>query len=196
MIRAMALLLLLASCGPLVKIGTSGPRADALLTLSAEYPAPAPAAARLDMAAAVAVDTPSVPGALQTLRIPVSVSDTEIRYLPVAQWSEPPARLFQRLLADRLQGEGLAVVDLRATGKAPGRRLSGQLLAFGVDVRGGRQARVRYDATLADRDGLRQRRFEADEPLSGVDGGEVAAALNRAANHVAGEVSAWLRETP
>lgn len=196
MIRAIPLLLLLASCGPLVTIGASGPRTDALLTLSAEPAASTAASAPLDLAQAIAVDTPAVPGALQTLRIPVHVSDTEIRYVPVAQWSEQPSRLFQRLLADRLQGDGVAVVDLRSSGQLPGRRLTGQLLSFGVDVRGSQRASIRYDATLADRNGVRQRRFEAEEPLASVDGAAAAAALNRAANRLAGEVSEWLRGAP
>ena len=197
MIRAIPLLLLLASCGPLVTIGSSTPRADALLTLSAE-PATATAdpAAPLDLGQAIAVDTPVVPGALQTLRIPVHVSDTEIRYVSAAQWSEQPNRLFQRLLADRLQGDGIAVVDLRSSGQLPGRRLTGQLLVFGVDVRGGQRVRIRYDATLAERGGVRQHRFEAEEPLASVDGAAVAAALNRAANRLTGEVSDWVRNAP
>ncbi len=200
MIRPFPLLLLLASCGPLVTIGASGPRAESLLTLSAEPAAPVSDAESpdigLDMANAVAVETPAVPGALQTLRIPVHVSDTEIRYVPVAQWSEQPSRLFRQLLADRLAADGVAVVDLRSSGRMPGRRLTGQLLAFGVDVRGGQRVRVRYDATLADGQGIRQRRFEAEEPLATVDGGSVAAALNRAANRLAGDVSGWARATP
>lgn len=193
-------LLLVAACGPLVKVGDSGPRPDALLTLSAlpAQEAPEGAAApgtpgTLDMAAAIAVETPTVPGALQTLRIPVTVSATEIRYVPVAQWSEPPNRLFRRLLADRLAADGVGVVDVRSVGKAPGRTLSGQLLSFGVDVHAGRVARIRYDATLVDETGVRQRRFEASEPLAAVDGPTVASALNRAANRLAGEVSAWLQ---
>lgn len=196
MMRAIPLLLLLGACGPLVQLGDSGPRPDALLTLSAELPTAAPATpitTVLNMDNAVSVALPSAPGFLQTLRIPVNVSDTEIRYVPVAQWSEQPNRLFQRLLADRLQGDGVAVVDLRSSGKLPGRQLTGQLLAFGVDTRGGNRVHIRYDATLADPNGLRQRRFEAEQPVSLVEGPGIAAALNRAANQLAGEVSEWVR---
>ena len=195
MMRPIPLLLLLASCGPLVTIGASGPRTESLLTLSAEPPAvPGTPDTALDMESAIAVDTPVVPGVLQTRRIPVHVADTEIRYVPVAQWSEQPNRLFRQLLSDRLAADGLAVVDPRSSGRVPGRRLTGQLLLFGVDVRSGQQARVRYDATLADRNGVHQRRFEAEEPVGdATEGGAVAAALNRATNRLAGEVSDWVR---
>lgn len=187
------LLGLVAACGPLVQIGGNSPRPDALYTLSAPPPAAVPAGLNpIDMAQAVTVDMPSVPGTLQTLRIPVTVSDTSIQYLTGAQWAEQPNRLFQRLLADRLSASGIGVVDQRSSGQTGGRRLTGQLLAFGVDVRGGRQVHVRYDAQLAGTDGVRQRRFEREVPLASVEGADAATALNAAANAIAAEVAQWV----
>lgn len=198
MTRARAFLLLpllglAAACGPLVQIGGNSPRPDALYTLSATPPESVPAGLNpIDMKQAVTVDMPSVPAALQTLRIPVTVSDTSIQYLTGAQWAEQPNRLFQRLLADRLSASGIGVVDQRSSGQTGGRRLTGQLLAFGVDVRGGQQVRVRYDAQLAGPDGVRQRRFEREVPLAAVQGPEAAVALNAAANAIATEVAQWV----
>ena len=187
------LLGLTAACGPLVQIGGNSPRPDALYTLSAPPPAAVPAGlGPIDMAQAGTVDMPSVPGALQTLRIPVTVSDTSIQYLTGAQWAEQPNRLFQRLLADRLSASGIGVVDQRSSGQTGGRRLTGQLLAFGVDVRGARQVHVRYDAQLAGADGVRQRRFEREVPLGNVEGADAAVALNAAANAIAAEVAQWV----
>lgn len=186
--------LLLAACGPVVQVGGNTPRPDAVYTLSAASPAAVPAGtAPIDMARAVTVDTPSMPGALQTLRIPVTVSDTAIQYVKNAQWSEQPNRLFQRLLADTLVHSGVAVVDQRSSGQTGGRRLTGQLMAFGLDVRDGRHVRVRYDATLAGPDGVRQRRFEREAPVGSADGADVALALNAAANRVAADVAAWVK---
>lgn len=186
-------LLGLSACGPLVQIGGNSPRPEALYTLSAPPPAAVPAGLKpVDMKQAVTVDIPSVPGALQTLRIPVTVSDTAIQYLTGAQWAEQPSRLFQRLLADTLSANGVAVVDQRSSGQAGGRRLTGQLLAFGVDVRGEQQVVVRYDATLAGPDGVRQRRFERAVPLGEVAGPQAAVALNAAANAVAADVAQWI----
>lgn len=188
---------LAAGCGPLVQVGGNSVRPESLYTLSAPPPAAVPAGIKpLDMKQAVSVDIPSVPGALQTLRIPVTVSDTSIQYVTGAQWAEHPNRLFQRLLADTLAANGVGIVDQRSSGQTGGRRLTGQLLAFGVDVRGQRQVHVRYDALLAGPDGVRQRRFEREVPLPEVRGPEVAAALNRAANAVAADVAHWVNGVP
>lgn len=185
--------LLAAACGPLVQVGGNTQRPDAVYTLSAAPPIAVPAgAAPVDMTEAVTIDTPSVPGALQTLRIPVTVSDTAIQYVKGAQWSEQPNRLFQRLLADTLVHSGVVVIDQRSSGQTGGRRLTGQLMAFGLDVRDGRQVRVRYDATLAGPDGIRQRRFEREAMVGSADGADVALALNGAANRVAADVAAWV----
>lgn len=186
--------LMLAACGPIVQIGSNTPRPDSVYTLSAALPTAVPAGtAPIDMTSAVTVDTPSMPGALQTLRIPVIISDTAIQYVKNAQWSEQPNRLFQRLLADTLVHTGVAVVDQRSSGQTGGRRLTGQLTAFGLDVREGQQVRVRYDATLAGPDGVRQRRFEREAPVRSADGAGVALALNTAANQVAVDVAAWVK---
>jgi len=185
--------LLLAACSPIVQIGGNTPRPDAVYTLSAAPPIAVPAGTvPIDMARAVTVDTPSMPGALQTLRMPVTVSDTAIQYVKGAQWSEQPNRLFQRLLADTLVHSGIAVVDQRSSGQTGGRRLTGQLMAFGLDVREGRMVRVRYDATLAGPDGVRQRRFEREAVVASAEGVDVALALNGAANLVAVDVAAWV----
>ncbi|MGL6042572.1 MAG: ABC-type transport auxiliary lipoprotein family protein [Sandaracinobacteroides sp.] len=193
MMRAIPLLLLLSACGPLVQIGGNSPRPEAVHTLTATAPMAVPAGVQpLDLKQAVTVDTPSVPGALQTLRIPVTVADTSIQYVKGALWSEQPNRLFQRLLADTLVAGGVAVIDQRSSGQSGGRRLTGQLMAFGVDVRAGTQVKVRFDATLAGPDGVRQRRFEREVALDSVDGESVAIALNGAANAVAADVRAWV----
>ncbi len=184
---------LLAGCGPLVQVGGNAPRPDALYTLAATKPAATPVGqAAVDMTTAISIDVPAVPGALQTLRIPVTVSDTSMQYVKAAQWAEQPNRLFQRLLADTLANGGVAVIDQRSSGTTGGRRLSGQLLAFGVDTRAAPMVRVRYDATLTGPDGVRQRRFEREVPLGVVEGDAVAGALNEAANAVAADVAAWV----
>jgi cholesterol transport system auxiliary component len=194
MIRALPLLLLLAGCGPLVKIGGNTPRPAALFTLSATPPEAVPAdLAPIDMSKAITIDLPTLPGALQTVRIPVTVSDTSIQYMQEAQWAEQPNRLFQRLLADILVHSGLPVIDQRSSGQSARQRLTGQLTSFGVDVRGSPQVRVRYDATLSGPDGIRQRRFEREAPVASVNGDTVANALNIAANRVAADVAAWAR---
>ncbi len=99
----LGMLLALVACGPLVQIGGNDKPPEALLTLRAEtLGAPSQA---IDPARTLSIATPSVPGAIQTLRLPVTVSDTEVQYLKAANWVEQPAKLFQRLLADTAAGE-------------------------------------------------------------------------------------------
>lgn len=196
MTRALLPLLLaplLAACGPLVQVGGNAPRPDALYTLSAAPASAVPVGqVPVDLARAVSVDVPAVPGALQTLRIPVTVSDTSIQYVKAAQWAEQPNRLFQRVLADTLSHAGIAVIDQRSSGQIGGQRLTGQLLAFGVDARGGGRVKIRYDAMLTGPEGVRQRRFEREADVGQVDGDSVALALNGVANLVAADVARWV----
>lgn len=198
MIRACLLLLpsvlVAVSCGPLVQVGGNSPRPAEVHQLTPTGPAAAPAGlAPVDMGTAISVGVPTVPGTLQTLRIPVTVSDTAVQYVTGAVWSEQPGRLFQRLLADRLTAGGVAVIDVRSAGVSGGRRLTGQLMAFGVDVRAGPSVvTVRYDATLGTAGSVRQRQFVRTVPLAAVEGRAVATALNDAANLVAADVAAWI----
>ena len=202
-IRPAAMLALLAlpaiaACGPIVQIGGNAKPPHALLTLTATaapraYAGPAP------LAATIAVTVPTTPAALQTLRLPVTSSATEVTYLVGAEWAEQPARQFQRVLADTLAAAGVPVVDLRQGAVAPARTLSGNLRDFGLDVSdpAAPVVRVRYDAQLAAPRGtpgttVSLRRFDASEPASDQSPAAVAAALNRAANRVAADVAAWV----
>ncbi len=193
LVAASATLLAVSGCGPLVQIGGGGKPPTALMTLSAMTPPAAGAPA--DGAPQIGVAVPVVPGPLQTLRVPVTTSDNSVQYLAGATWADQPNREFQRLLADTLQAKGAAVVSLR-TSPAPARTLTGQLVDFGLDVRNPGQpvVRVRYDAELLSRSGgaPRLRRFVASEPVAGQTGPEVAAAQNRAATRVAGDVAGWV----
>ena len=146
---ALAALVALAACGPLVQIGGNAPAPAALLTLRAEPP-PAPvavAATPVDTARAVTVAFPFVPGALRTLRVPVVTTATELQYFPNAQWVEQPPALFRALLADVLTARGVVVLDRRATAAGAGRVLGGELVEFGLDARVAGAAVVRVHVT-------------------------------------------------
>lgn len=188
--------LLLAGCGPLVQIGGNDKPPVSLLTLSATTP-PASYVGPAPTSASLAVEIPAVPLPLQTLRLPVTTSATEVRYLTGATWAEQPNRQFQRLLADTLAAKGIAVVDPRATRTPPARTLTGTLGAFGLDVSDPMApvVRVRYDAQLGTTrtaPTVMLRRFDAVEPVSAQTPVAVAAALNRAANRVALDVASWV----
>ncbi len=188
--------LVLAGCGPLVQIGSTDKPPVSLLTLSATTP-PATYAGPAPTSATVAVEVPAVPLPLQTLRLPVTTSAIEVRYLTGATWAEQPNRQFQRLLADTLAAKGVPVVDPRQTRTPPARTLTGTLSRFGLDVSDPASpvVRVRYDAQLGSSrtaPTVMLRRFDAEEPVAAQTPVAVAAALNRAANRVAVDVAAWV----
>ena len=193
---ALAALLLVAGCGPLVQIGGNAKPPVSLLTLRATA-APLPYAGPAKLADSIGVDLPVVPGALQTLRLPVTTSDSEITYLVGATWAEQPNRQFQRLLADTLAARGLAVIDSHQSAASPARTLSGTLRECGLDVRSGAIVRIRYDAQLASPGNrsapLALRRFEVTEAAGDQRPAAIAAALNRAANRIAAEVADWAK---
>ncbi len=186
----------LAACGPLVQIGGNAKPPASLLTLTATA-TPATPGGPVHSSDTMAVDVPAVPAALQTLRVPVTTSATEITYLVGAIWSEQPNRQFQRLLSDTLSAAGQPVVDLHQGAIAPARTLTGTLRDFGLDMRdpAAPVVRVRYDAQIAAprAANVSLRRFEATEAVGSEAPTAVAAALNRAANKVAAQVAAWSR---
>ena len=200
---ALAMLTALAACGPLVQIGGNDKAPPSLLALRATaLPAPGtPAMATTDPRATILVLVPAVPGTLQTLRLPVTTTDTTVAYLTGATWAEQPSREFQRVLADTIAAHGIPVLDPRQATAASGRTLSGTLLDFSLDVRNPASAvvRVRFDAALtgpgaagAKGSPFAIRRFDASVPVATQNPTDVAIALNTAANTVAADVAAWI----
>ena len=192
--RTLALLIplaLLPACGPLVQIGSGRPVADSLLVIEADAkPQPAPNGLGMTLT----VELPQLPAMLQTLRLPVRTSDSEIKYLAAASWAETPSRQFQRLIADTLASRGMAILDRSQAATRPTASLSGTLRDFTLDVRARPMVIVRYDAQLS-RPGqpnpVALRRFEVTEPVADQSPANVAAALSRAANRLATDLADW-----
>jgi len=182
----------LAGC---VSLGGGEPP-ESLLTLTSAATAPQGAGARAGGEAsegAIAVLTPEAPAKLDVLRVPVTVSETEIAYLKDAYWVEKPARLFRRLLGETLRTRTDAlVIDNDDAPTEPRVKLRGTLIDMGYDATSG-SAVVRFDAVRTDFDGNAvSRRFEAVESGIPAEPGAVGPALNRAANRVASEVADWI----
>jgi cholesterol transport system auxiliary component len=175
-------------------LGLTGKAPPFMLTLS---PAQSPAAnggVTVRSADVLVVETPLVPQAIAVNRVPVGSGDTVIAYVKDAVWVEPPARLFQRLVAETLRSKtGKTVLDARQLSTAAGQTLSGHLLRFDIEE-GSNRAVVVYDAAVSGADGktIKTRRFEAREAVGVIDARGVGSALNRAANSVAGDVAAWV----
>ncbi len=192
-----ALLLGVTACGPLVQIGGNDKAPTALMTLRATAAPLASPAAAYDRSRAVLVQIPAATGALQTLRVPVITSDTQLAYLTGATWAEQPNRQLQRVLSDTLEANGVATLDPRAAPLPPTRSLDGTLVECSLDVRDAAHAvvRVRYDAALAtnSKGPVALRRFDASEPVVSQSPADVAVALNTAANRLAGDVAGWVK---
>lgn len=165
-----------------------------LLTLTATSTLPAGQTQSSATAGTIQILVPAVGQALASPRVPVQENDTAIAYVAKAQWVEPPARLFARLLSDTIAARtGRIVLSTAQSFADPGARLSGELRSFGIDS-GSSQAVVVYDAALirSASNVVEKRRFEARAPVGTIDPASVGPALNIAANQVAGDVADWV----
>jgi len=193
--RSMKLLPLLVALAPLGGCISLTAKPPAMLLTLSSSAAPA-VGTTLDSRTArtITVLVPVVPAAIAGPRVPVVTGATSIAYVKGAVWSEPPARLFARLVADTVAAKtGRVVLSNQQSFADPGARLAGELRLFGVDADHG-QAVVAFEGTLV-RDGQKtfeKRRFEAREPVSAITPEGAGAALNRAANRVAAEVADWV----
>jgi cholesterol transport system auxiliary component len=183
---ALPLMLALSGC-----ISLGGEPPASLLTLSPAASAPV-GAASASVQPVIAILTIETPAKLDVLRVPVTVSATEIAYLQEAYWVEKPARLFRRLVGETIRARGKAmVIDGDNTAQLASLTVRGTLTEMGYDAPSA-SAVVRFDAVRIDSEGkVTTRRFEARETGIPAEARAVGAALNVAANRVAGEVADW-----
>jgi cholesterol transport system auxiliary component len=167
-----------------------------LLTLTSTSALSANAGQTVSASQAIGIAVPTVPQAIATTRVPVSVDATAIAYVQNAVWVEAPARLFQRLLSETIAAKtGKTVLDPKQTALVPAMQLSGQLLRFGVDETSS-DAVIIYDAVLTRDAGktVMTRRFEARSKAATITAKPVGEALNVAANSIASEIATWVGE--
>jgi cholesterol transport system auxiliary component len=188
--RPLIALALAASLSGCIRFGPEPP--DQLLRLTPTQTLAPGTAQSVGAGEAITVLPPSVPAELANNRVPVR-SGTAVAYVKDAQWVEPPARLFQRLLGEVITARtGRPVLSGRQFAIDPGTRVSGQLQAFGIEE-ATQSAIVTFDAAVVRGDAVQTRRFEARVPVSEITTQPVAAALNQAANQVAADVADWLK---
>ncbi len=185
----LALVLSLPGC---VSLG-GGKAPDTLVTLTAAASTPAGSALSGKSDGALIVLDPETDRRLSVQRIAVRLDPANVAYLQKALWVERPARLMRSLLAETIRAKGQRIVfedaDATATGST---RLAGRLLDIGYDA-GARAVVVRYDAILQGPGGaVSTKRFESRVAHVSAEPKDVAAALNEAANDVAGQVAEWV----
>ncbi len=179
--------------GGCVKIGGGKPPAS-LLNLTSAVRVAVDDARMARAGETIVIAVPGVPQAIATNRVAVNDGDTSIAYVKDAQWVEPPARLFQRLLSETVAAKtGKMVLDPRQFAVEPGTQLAGQLRQFGIDAPRS-EAVIVYDAALMRDHGkqISTRRFEARVGVGVIATVPAGAALNRAANKIAGDVADWI----
>lgn len=187
----MAASLTLSGC---VSIGAKAP--PQLLTISASQAVTAGENISSNGLPPIVIGVPDVPRKLATTRVPVQVDATTVAYVKDAHWTDAPRDMFLRLLSETITTSGAHfVIDDGQYGLPPKQRLTGDLVDFGIDAQS-KEAVVTYDATLteAETGAAQRRRFTARVPASVIKADRVADPINRAANQVAAEVAAWVKE--
>jgi cholesterol transport system auxiliary component len=180
--------LLLAGC---ISFGAKPP--PSLLSLTPASSVAAGTTINGDIAQAIAVNEPDVPARLGNTRVPVQMDDTQIAYVKDAVWVDRPSRLFRRLLGETIRAKtGRLVIDNDDSALTPKNQLRGTLLDFGYDARTSSVV-VTFDA-VRDVNGTQvmTKRFSATVPGVVAEAAPVGAALNTAANDVAGQVADWV----
>jgi cholesterol transport system auxiliary component len=163
-----------------------------MLVLTADNVVAAGTARSATVAEALVIQIPQVPRKLDNNRVPVQIDASSIAYLKDAFWADKPARLMQMLLAETVSAKSgnLVLNEVDAGGKAV-RILSGSLLEFGIDA-ATNEAVIVYDVVKIIRGSATQkRRFEARRPVTAIAPAPAGAALNAAANDVAGQIADW-----
>ncbi|WP_295495502.1 ABC-type transport auxiliary lipoprotein family protein [Sphingorhabdus sp. EL138] len=184
---ALPLIMALGAC---VSFGGKAPAS--MLVLTADNVVAAGTARTASVADALVIQIPQVPPKLDTNRVPVQIDASNIAYLKEAFWADKPARLMQMLVAETVSAKSgnLVLNEVDAGGKAV-RYISGSLLEFGIDAETS-EAVVVYDVVKIIRgSATEKRRFEARRPVTAIAPAPAGAALNAAANDVAGQIADW-----
>ncbi len=183
--------LLALSLGACVSFGAKAPPSMLVLTSTSSVTSGTIRSAAANEALVVLM--PQSPRKLETNRLPVQIDDSSIAYLKDAVWADKPARLMQLLLMETIASKsGRLVLNEVDTGGKGQQFLSGSLLEFGVDA-ASMEAVVVYDAVkLVRGQVVEKRRFEAKKSVTVMEAAPVGAALNDAANDVAGQIADWV----
>jgi len=184
---------LLAGCSLGGLLGGGGKPPATLQTLTPEAADPGAVARSAAAGQAVTIAVPVVGRELQTVRVPVQLTPTDVQYVTNLQWVDTPDRLFQNLLQETVRRTtNRVVLDPNQAGLDPGLVLHGELERFDYNASTG-QVEVVFNGSLSSGGGaqVQTRRFVATAPADGT-GPSVGPALNRAANEVALEVAKWI----
>jgi cholesterol transport system auxiliary component len=184
---------LLGGCSVSSMLGGGAKVPPTLQTLTSEAADPGNITRTAAAGQAVTIDTPLISNELNTVRVPVHLTPTDVQYVTGLQWVDTPDKLFQDLVEETVRRTtNRVVLDPNQTGLDPGVTLQGELERFEYDAQTG-QVVVTYNGSLATAGGaeVHARRFVASAPADGT-AASVGPALNRAANDVAQQIAQWI----
>jgi cholesterol transport system auxiliary component len=190
---AIALAISTSACSLGGLLGGGGKPPTTLATITPEAPDPGQIVRAAAAGQAVTIATPTTSKELQTVRVPVQVTPTDVQYVANLQLVDTPDKLFANLVAETVRRTtNRVVLDANQSSLDPGLTVTGALQRFGYDAQTG-QVVVQYDGSLSVAGGNRveTRRFTATVPADG-SAASVAPALNRAANQIALDVAKWI----
>ena len=183
----------LGGCSVSSMLGGGAKVPPTLQTLTSEAADPGNITRTAAAGQAVTIDTPLISNELNTVRVPVHLTPTDVQYVTGLQWVDTPDKLFQDLVEETVRRTtNRVVLDPNQTGLDPGVTLQGELERFEYDAQTG-QVVVTYNGSLATAGGaeVHARRFVASAPADGT-AASVGPALNRAANDVAQQIAQWI----
>jgi cholesterol transport system auxiliary component len=185
-------LMTLTACGPLVKIGESGPPPQRFTLVAA------PNTAAVVALPTLRVDDLESAAELANTRIAVRVGAQEVRYVTGGLWTDRPTRLLRAVLADTLRQRSTGLVLSAAQADiAPAYRLAGRLIAFQAEAPNGVVTHMKISTEqllIMAKTGtvLASRRFEAREASRSDRPADLAEAANAAANIIAAQTTDWV----
>lgn len=195
----LGLSLLLAACGGLVNLPGSGPAPDLFdLTPKTSFDAKLP-----QVAVQLVIEEPTAARPLDSDRVALRPSATEIKYFAGARWSDRAPKMVQRLLVESFENtDKIVAVGPQSIGLRADYILKSDLREFQAeyfDIEGTPRVRVRLNVKLIKMPEARivaSRTFERTVVASATDTRAIVAAFDETLGKVMRRAVEWtLRET-
>jgi cholesterol transport system auxiliary component len=189
-----ALIMAVASCGPLVKLGDDGPAPQRFALAYVKSDGPVTIVAT-SVVPTVRLEDMEAPQELSNDRMVIRAGAQEIQYLKDMRWTEKPGRLLRPLFAEHLKAHLPNAILLSPTQlePAPNYRLSGRVTAFQVQRDSGKaQVSVEMLLTSAKTRTALAKSFTAEAGADVLSSSDMARGLNIAANSVAQDIANWV----
>lgn len=187
--------------GGCAAIGALNEATDPLDVYELRAPADAPAARGAPQGIDLIVEVPNSGGAIDTDRILIRPSSTQVQYLPASRWTENAPVMIQTALVEGLERSGaFRYVGRRPLGPSGDYALVTNLSEFQAEILPEpqvAQVRIRLTARLVREDDaavVRTRSFEAVVAATDTDTASVVAAFDQAASVVFAEVIGWVMD--